>query len=64
MSNHANLFLSLDIIFDTSEAVGGHLNEVIVEQHSHALMSTGIMKMHIMENLCKEANIFVKANMI
>ena len=32
MRNHANLFLSLDIIFDTSEAVGGHLNEVIVEK--------------------------------
>ena len=42
MSILANLFLSLDIIFDTSEAVGGHLNEVIVKQHSHALMSNGI----------------------
>ena len=64
MRNHANLFLSLDIIFDTSEAVGGHLNEVIVEKHSHASMSKGIMKIHIMENLCKEVPFFVKANMI
>ena len=41
MSNLA-FFFRLDIIFDTSEAVGGHLNEVIVEEHSHALMSNGI----------------------